>query len=59
LSRPEGASPGPFLNAAPLFHIGALSALLIALYSDQPTIFLPQFEPMAVLCPPSAPMAQI
>jgi acyl-CoA synthetase (AMP-forming)/AMP-acid ligase II len=45
-----GMAPGPvFLHSAPLFHIGALSGMLIALFSGSTHAFLPAFEPVALL----------
>jgi len=38
-----------YLHTAPLFHIGALSGLFVALYSDTTSHFLPLFDPEAVL----------
>ncbi|MBA2933760.1 AMP-binding protein [Sphingomonas sp. CGMCC 1.13654] len=49
LAQPHGPATGAYLNVAPLFHVGSLSGLLITLYSGQASIFLPQFEPLAVL----------
>lgn len=49
LAQSFGRSAGSYLNVAPLFHVGSLSGLLITLYSGEASIFLPQFEPLAVL----------
>jgi len=38
-----------YLHTAPLFHIGALSGLFLALYSDAASHFLPVFDAGAVL----------
>ncbi|MET0373620.1 MAG: AMP-binding protein [Rhizorhabdus sp.] len=37
------------LHVAPLFHVGALSGLLIALFSGTASHFRPAFEPLAVM----------
>ncbi|MET0371131.1 MAG: long-chain fatty acid--CoA ligase [Sphingobium sp.] len=37
------------LHVAPLFHVGALSGLLIALFSGTASHFRPAFEPLAVI----------
>jgi acyl-CoA synthetase (AMP-forming)/AMP-acid ligase II len=43
-------APGPvFLHSAPLFHIGALSGMLIALFGGSTHAFLPAFEPEALM----------
>ena len=49
LAMKHGRANDRYLHTAPLFHIGALSGLMIALYSDSAHIFLPAFEPLAVL----------
>ena len=38
-----------FLHSAPLFHIGAISGLMIALNAGSTSVFVPGFEPLAVL----------
>lgn len=38
-----------YLYTAPLFHIGALAGMFIALYSDSEHHFIPAFDPLAVL----------
>lgn len=48
------ASPGArptraFLHTAPLFHVGALSGLFTALLAGSTHVFVPSFEPGAVL----------
>jgi acyl-CoA synthetase (AMP-forming)/AMP-acid ligase II len=44
------APPGDnFLHAAPLFHIGGLASLLLALSAGSTCVLLPVFEPRAVL----------
>lgn len=49
LSQP-GAAPGAvFLHSAPLFHIGGLAGLFLALYAGAACVFLPAFDPIAVL----------
>ncbi|WP_088185595.1 long-chain-fatty-acid--CoA ligase [Sphingobium sp. Z007] len=45
----EGHASARYLHSAPLFHIGALSGLLIALHSGSCNLFLPAFEPLAML----------
>lgn len=37
------------LHTAPLFHIGALSGLFVALYSGVTNFFLPAFEPLGLI----------
>ncbi|WP_425229998.1 acyl-CoA synthetase [Sphingomonas sp.] len=45
-----GARPGrSYLNVAPLFHIGAQSAVYTSMLAGTTHIFLPQFEPAPVL----------
>ncbi|MET0248187.1 MAG: long-chain-fatty-acid--CoA ligase [Sphingobium sp.] len=44
-----GPASAHYLHTAPLFHIGALSGLFIALYSGSHSRFLPAFEPVAVM----------
>lgn len=45
-----GARPGArYLHVAPLFHIGAQSAIYAGLLSGTTHVFLPQFEPAAAL----------
>jgi acyl-CoA synthetase (AMP-forming)/AMP-acid ligase II len=45
-----GCAPGEiFLHSAPLFHIGALSGLLISLLAGSTCAFIPAFEPVAML----------
>lgn len=44
-----GPASGHYLHTAPLFHIGALSGLFIALFSGSHNRFLPGFEPVAVM----------
>lgn len=45
-----GCAPGElFLHSAPLFHIGALSGLLISLFAGSTCAFIPAFEPLAML----------
>lgn len=45
-----GARPGrSYLHVAPLFHVGALSGLLTALLAGSAHVFLPAFEPGAVI----------
>jgi acyl-CoA synthetase (AMP-forming)/AMP-acid ligase II len=45
-----GMAPGHcFLHSAPLFHIGALSGLMIALFAGSTCAFIPAFEPVAML----------
>ncbi|PQM26319.1 fatty-acid--CoA ligase [Sphingopyxis lindanitolerans] len=49
LSQP-GAPPGKvFLHSAPLFHIGGLAGLLLALFAGASCVFLPAFDPLDVL----------
>lgn len=38
-----------FLHSAPLFHIGAISGLMTALYAGTASVFVPGFEPLVVL----------
>ena len=45
----EGHASARYLHSAPLFHIGALSGLLIALHSGSTNLFLPAFDPLAML----------
>lgn len=47
----SGGAPASerYLHTAPLFHIGALSGLLIALLSGSANHFLPAFDPVAVM----------
>ena len=45
----KGRAHERYLHTAPLFHIGALSGLFVALYSDATHYFLPSFDPLAVL----------
>ncbi|MCK9543165.1 MAG: long-chain fatty acid--CoA ligase [Novosphingobium sp.] len=49
LAGPTGRAHDRYLHTAPLFHIGALSGLFIALYSESANYFLPAFDPLAVL----------
>jgi acyl-CoA synthetase (AMP-forming)/AMP-acid ligase II len=45
-----GCAPGEtFLHSAPLFHIGALSGLLVSLLAGSTAAFIPAFEPVAML----------
>lgn len=45
-----GARPGrSYLHVAPLFHVGALSGMLTALLAGSTHVFLPAFEPGAVI----------
>ena len=49
LSLP-GATPGKvFLHSAPLFHIGGLAGLFLALFAGATCVFLPVFDPLQVL----------
>lgn len=45
----QGPGGDRFLHTAPLFHIGAISGLLVALLSETENHFLPMFEPLAVM----------
>lgn len=38
-----------YLHSAPLFHVGALSGLFISMLAPSRQIFIPAFEPLAVL----------
>lgn len=49
LSNRGSAPHGVFLHSAPLFHIGAISGLMIALFGGSRCIMLAGFEPLAVL----------
>ncbi|MDH7640131.1 acyl-CoA synthetase [Sphingomonas oryzagri] len=49
MSHPGCAPGGMFLHSAPLFHVGALSSLMIALFSGATSAFIPGFEPLAML----------
>jgi acyl-CoA synthetase (AMP-forming)/AMP-acid ligase II len=49
LAHPGSAPHGVFLHSAPLFHIGAISGLMIALFGGSQCVLLPAFEPLAVL----------
>lgn len=49
MAGPTGRAYERYLHTAPLFHIGALSGLFIALYSESTSYFLPAFDPLAVL----------
>lgn len=45
-----GCRPGEvFLHAAPLFHIGAISGFMIALFGGCTSVIVPGFEPVVVL----------
>ncbi|MBV9840072.1 MAG: long-chain fatty acid--CoA ligase [Sphingomonadaceae bacterium] len=45
-----GCAPGSvFLHSAPLFHIGALSGLLLSLFAGSTCAFIPAFEPLAMI----------
>jgi acyl-CoA synthetase (AMP-forming)/AMP-acid ligase II len=46
---PGGTPGGVFLHSAPLFHIGALSGLMIALFAGMGSAFIPGFEPLAMM----------
>jgi acyl-CoA synthetase (AMP-forming)/AMP-acid ligase II len=45
----HGLAGDRYLHTAPLFHIGALSGLFVALFSGSTNHFLPAFEPLAVI----------
>jgi len=49
LAVPGGRTGESYLHTAPLFHIGSLSGLLLALFSDAAHYFLPGFDALAVL----------
>ena len=49
LAEPGCAPSGMFLHSAPLFHIGAISGLLMTLFAGSSSVFVSGFEPMAVL----------
>lgn len=49
LTHTGSAPHGVFLHSAPMFHIGAISALMIALFGGAQCVILPAFEPLAVL----------
>lgn len=49
LSLPGGAPGSVFLHSAPLFHIGGLAGLFLALFAGAACVFLPSFDPLAVL----------
>lgn len=49
LATQSGPAGNRYLHTAPLFHIGALSGLFIALFSGSANQFLPAFEPVAVI----------
>lgn len=44
-----GSAHEAYLHTAPLFHIGGLSGLFVALYSGSVHHFLPAFDPLGVL----------
>ncbi|AYJ85404.1 long-chain-fatty-acid--CoA ligase (plasmid) [Sphingomonas paeninsulae] len=45
----RGLAGDRYLHTAPLFHIGALSGLFVALFSGSTSHFLPAFEPLAAI----------
>jgi acyl-CoA synthetase (AMP-forming)/AMP-acid ligase II len=49
IGMPNGRASDRYLHTAPMFHVGALSGVFIALYSDATHYFLPVFDPVAVL----------
>jgi len=49
LTQPGCRPQATFLHSAPLFHIGGLSGLMIALFAGSTCVFVPGFEPLAVL----------
>ncbi|MET0361913.1 MAG: long-chain fatty acid--CoA ligase [Sphingobium sp.] len=49
LAGPNARTHDSYLHTAPMFHVGALSGVFIALYSDATHYFLPAFDPVAVL----------
>ncbi|MDB5715829.1 MAG: long-chain-fatty-acid--CoA ligase [Sphingomonadales bacterium] len=49
LACQSGPAGDRYLHTAPMFHIGALSGLFVALFSGSSNHFLPAFEPLAVI----------
>lgn len=49
IACPEGRTSDSFIHTAPLFHVGALAGLLMAAICGSTSIFVPAFEPLAVL----------